>query len=674
MKRLKLDIQLFAEEDGWVTIGAKLDSKQLEKDLKNEQSKLEKFEKEAEKLTQQKAKIDIEVELKGKEFDRKVEEIKAKAEAQKIGLGTTTAADITKREKIDATAQAKINSLTQQYNQYLEQADNKIKDIDKKLEENAHQQGLVNNNISEMSSKLKQVSGFEAIKGSVDGVGNSLQKVTKRIAKMAVAVFGIRSAFMFVRNAINTIAGDDKQLQADIDYMKSALAYTIEPIVRGIVNLAKQLMFYVAYIIKAWTGKNIFANANKGLGNAAKKAKKLNKELNKTLTSFDEMNVMNDNSSGNDNDGISTPSFDLTNLEDVPIPSWVKWIADNKDLVIAGLMGIAAGLTAVKLGATGLMALGIGLAVAGIVYAVMSLVEYLKDPSWENFGKVITGIGVAITGVAIAFGLWPLAAAGAIVAVLGIIISNWEKIKSFLQNGIDWLTDKSDWIHEHLGDTIGNIYDNIVQNLQKTLNWFDLTFKSLKGIFDGIIKFVKGAFTGDWKMAWEGIKQIFGNIWNWISGTAKLVLTGLIDKARSIAYSVGNVIANTFRAVVNSVLRAVETVLNSPIRAINRLISTINDVPGINLKRLSTFNLPRLAKGGIVNMPGRGVPVGGALTGEVSREGVIPLTDAQQMNLLGEAIGKYITVNLTNITELDGRQIARKVDKIQQNNNFVFNR
>ena len=52
--------------------------------------------------------------------------------------------------------------------------------------------------------------------------------------------------------------------------------------------------------------------------------------------------------------------------------------------------------------------------------------------------------------------------------------------------------------------------------------------------------------------------------------------------------------------------------------------------------------IPHLAKGGIVNLPGKGVPIGGALTGEQRQEGVIPLTDSQQMALLGEAIGKYI--------------------------------
>ena len=73
------------------------------------------------------------------------------------------------------------------------------------------------------------------------------------------------------------------------------------------------------------------------------------------------------------------------------------------------------------------------------------------------------------------------------------------------------------------------------------------------------------------------------------------------------------------------------------------LIDKIRKVPGLGgLQRLNTIKIPRLAKGGIINLPGRGVPVGSAIGGERGQEGVIPLTDSQQMALLGEAIGKYI--------------------------------
>ena len=100
--------------DGWVTIGTKLDSKQLEKDLKNEYKKLEQFEKDAEKLTTRKVKIEAEIEVKGKEYERKIKEIqeKAKIDIKSISGGTPYSRNV-KEEKIRQTEQLKINQLTE---------------------------------------------------------------------------------------------------------------------------------------------------------------------------------------------------------------------------------------------------------------------------------------------------------------------------------------------------------------------------------------------------------------------------------------------------------------------------------------------------------------------------------------------------------------------------------
>ena len=84
--------------------------------------------------------------------------------------------------------------------------------------------------------------------------------------------------------------------------------------------------------------------------------------------------------------------------------------------------------------------------------------------------------------------------------------------------------------------------------------------------------------------------------------------------------------------------------------------------------------LPRLAVGGIINQPGRGVPYHGAVIGERGAEAVIPLTDSQQMALLGETIGKYITINANITNTMNGRVISREIQRIQTGNDFVLNR
>ena len=68
------------------------------------------------------------------------------------------------------------------------------------------------------------------------------------------------------------------------------------------------------------------------------------------------------------------------------------------------------------------------------------------------------------------------------------------------------------------------------------------------------------------------------------------------------------------------------------------------------------------------------MPVGtSAFGGEAGAEGVIPLTDSQAMETLGEAIGRYITINANITNSMNGRVISRELQKIQSSNNFAYN-
>ena len=134
-----------------------------------------------------------------------------------------------------------------------------------------------------------------------------------------------------------------------------------------------------------------------------------------------------------------------------------------------------------------------------------------------------------------------------------------------------------------------------------------------------------------------------------------------------------NAIGNTFKAVINKVIGAIESILNTPIKQINNLIDAINSLPGVSMGKMSTFKLPRLAKGGIINLPGKGVPIGGAIGGERAPEGVIPFTDSQQMALLGEAIGRYITVAPTIPVYVGNRLVMREMRRIENEDNFAKN-
>ena len=517
----------------------------------------------------------------------------------------------------------------------LQEIEHKLKQADmgfevgdtQKLE--AQYEKLVNQleNLRKKQADINKVD-LSNIQKSIDKVGDSTSSVIKKVGKWALAVFGIRSAYMFVRNAMSTLSQYNEQIKTDVEYIGFAMASMLQPVIEGLINLAYKLLTYVNYIAQAWFGVDLFANAS---ADAMSKSAKSAEKMKKTLAGFDEMNVISDSSGGKD---ANVPSFDLSAPEDVPIPSWLQWIADNKDIVIVGLLGIAGGLTAVHLGLSLIQGLGIGLILAGVALAIQGIIDFIKDPSWHNFLTILQGIALVVAGIAVLMGGWVVALVAVGVAIVAYIIQNWEKVKGILGKVGGWIYDH---IIKPVGDFFVGLWDGIVNGVKTAVQWVKDTFNSIVDFFKNIISKIVSLF-------------------------------------KTIGTKVGDVLGGAFKAVINGVLKSIENILNSPIKAINGLISVINKVPGINLGKLSTFNLPRLAVGGIVNVPGRGVPIGGAIAGEAGAEGVIPLTNSQAMETLGQAIGKYVTINANITNTMNGRVISRELQKLNSSSDFAFNR
>ena len=540
---------------------------------------------------------------------------------------------------------------TKKFDRQIEQVEEELKFIEEQLSKpkeyklSSREIADLNIQAEKLNNKLITLRKRQQDINKIDfsNLNRGMSNVIKKVARWSLAIFGIRSAYMAVRNAINVISQDDEQLKADIDYIKSALAYTLEPVVRAIVNLAKQLMFYIGYIIQSWTGKNIFENANKSLKGAVGQATKLSK----ILAGFDEMNILQDNSSSGSGGGV-TPSFDLTNLQNMDVPRWVRWIAGvGGNKLKAILAAIASALVAIKLGLTAIKAFGVGLAIYGIITAIQSLIRFLKDPTFDNFTDTIKGITLAVTGVALAVGAWPVAFAGAMTYIVVQLVKHLDEVKKTMLNFNGWL-DKNvlGWLKEWFGPLGELIYIPFKNAVLFIENLFVNLLSSIKTFINGVVKLFKGDLIG-------GIKDMF-------KGFSTILIT------------------------------PIQTFYNSAKNMIKEIIGLFKDLRNTSIGGGGSFSIsyggggggrakggiyyPKLAVGGIINQPGRGVPYHGATIAERGAEAVLPLTDSQQMALLGEAIGKYITINAQITNTMNGRVISKELQRVQNGSDFAYNR
>ena len=189
---------------------------------------------------------------------------------------------------------------------------------------------------------------------------------------------------------------------------------------------------------------------------------------------------------------------------------------------------------------------------------------------------------------------------------VGKLIENASEIyNKFIAPIVSWLIKKLAPVFSVVLGTIGDVVGTVVQ----------LIAGAVKGIIKtigGIIDFIVGVFTGNWKKAWEGLKDIVGGIWDTLLSILKAPINLLIDG------------------------------LNFLIGGINKISIDVPDwVPVIGGKKFG-FNIPKipkLADGGIVTQATL------ALIGEAGAEGVIPLQNSQFIKDFAREVANAIGTN-----------------------------
>lgn len=114
--------------------------------------------------------------------------------------------------------------------------------------------------------------------------------------------------------------------------------------------------------------------------------------------------------------------------------------------------------------------------------------------------------------------------------------------KNILSPAIDWIVKnvlpKLAPILEALGNLVGDMTKTIVKVIGDTID-----------VIKGVITFLTGVFTGDWKKAWKGIIDIFKGIFNGI----KDIVTGVWDVIKDGVKLVGTAISGAFSVAVKAI-------------------------------------------------------------------------------------------------------------------------
>lgn len=509
-----------------------------------------------------------------------------------------------------------------------------------------------------MKSILKYAFGIRSLFVLVNKLRSAMVEGFKNLAQFNDGVNPTNTALSNLKSALT-------QLKNSFAVAFAPILTVVEPILTRLISLLSTAMNYVGQFFAALTGASTFTKAIKvqenyakslnGTAAAAKKAKG-------SLASIDELN----NQSKQDSSGAGGTVSPNDMFEVAPIESKIAGLADKIKSIINPIKENVQNWF------------------ANINFdPLIDSFEKLKtaiEPLTDNIGdgllwlleNVLEPLGSFVIEDALPAFFNLLASAveacnKAFEVISPYLEEIWNEVfapfAAFLgETFVGILNDVSQFFSE-MGDMfvekseeIGTIFEflkNVLSiasikwkvciqfmsgQLQPFLTMVKNIISHVIDILSGLINFVTGVFTGNWKQAWEGVK-------------------------------------NVFKGILNVIIDIAEGSINRIIGALNAISFDIPDfVPGIGGKHIgfsiTPVSLPRLASGTVVPRQSREFT---AILGDNNRETevVSPLSTMKQAMI--EAIQESGIGSQSNsgdiVVNIDGREVFRAVKK--QNDSFI---
>jgi hypothetical protein len=452
--------------------------------------------------------------------------------------------------------------------------------IDTKIDDKSFNQGM---------AKLG-----ESIKGAIVGVATGMLKIAIAVGKIFIAISAaVIFGFLLIRAMSQAISRTSEygkqiaQLEVLFANLKGAIYAAFSPLISAalpiiimIVNWLTSMLNKISMIVAALLGQKTVmqyivgsaATAATATGRLAGETNKVGKAAKGALAAFDEINVLQQESADNAEAGNIREG--VMQFKEVPITAGIletvnkikQWFADAWIWIQQAWKDVSTWFK-----------------------------TWVLDPLVAGFTEAWAWI----------IGIWNVVAPWFKTNVIDPIAEKlaWL-IKLMIENGQQmyngFIKPFTDWFIAYLWPIIRGAMTMIANNIKSSFDFvisvFGNAFVMIAGIvgaiitqLGGIIQFITGVFTGNWKLAWEGIKTIFKSIFESIGAIVKGVVNTVID-------------------FINMMIRAIATGLNAVINALNTIRVTIpkwvpligGNVWGVNLPNVPTPQIPRLATGAVI--------------------------------------------------------------------------
>lgn len=454
-------------------------------------------------------------------------------------------------------------------------------------------------------------------------VSEQFKKFTKRISGLAKRVFiftMITKALRTMRKMLLGTIGADKQMSTSLAQIRGNLISAFAPIYNYILPAIRTLLAWLAkltavvsVLINSLFGKTASqadasakalynqASATAAAGDAAEKTKK-------QLSGLDEMNRWESkDSSGGGGGGGGSAAPDFSGVSQVKLPSGLQevlmQVGDAITTILDALKRIWESpiVQYVVKSALEMVIRAVISVLKGVSLILDGIADILNGNLKDGVNKIAEGIFELFTAVIVAFAT--------------AVARLFEFCKQLAVSFFEWLSGKWTSIKDWISKTISSIdaafeqhLANVEAGVAAAVDWVIAKWTAVKDWFRGLWENVASGAVA----AWDGIKSAFKSVPEWFQSKfrdAWQKVKDVFSTGGRIWSGIKEGIENTFRTVVNAIIRGMNTIIAVPFNKINSMLNTIRNASFLGISPFQNMwgvnplpvpQIPMLARGAVI--------------------------------------------------------------------------
>lgn len=333
-------------------------------------------------------------------------------------------------------------------------------------------------------------------------------------------------------------------------------------------------------------------------------------------------------------------------VTDTIIPAIVdglQWILDNKDAIIAGIVGIGTAFLVFKVVSL-ITAITNALKGMSLAQAAVTAAQWLMNTALlaNPIGLIIA----LIAGLVAAFVLlWNKSE-----AFRNFFIGMWEGIKNAVGVVVEWI--KANWktMLLFITNPVAGVFKYLYDNFEGFRNFVDNIIKNVKKFFSDLWAGMKKGASD----AWSGVKTTFSKVGQFFGDTFRNAwrkVKDVFSTGGKIFDGIKDGIVKAFKTVVNAIIRGINKVVKVPFDGLNGILDKLQNISIAGLSPFSWLSwrakapkIPELFKGGVLKKGQVGL-----LEGK-GTEAVVPLEkNLGWIKRIAAQMAEFLSVDLSAI-------------------------